>query len=700
MAHQYTYNIKGIDCAVCALHVEDAIKKVDGVVASSIDVATNTLIISSSFETNPHFEKLIKDTILKEEPEASITQKHASRDRDEHHHSDDHSHLLLLRLGASLTLLLIGSVITFEYSFILFILSYLLSGYDVVFRALRNIVRGKLFDEYFLMTIATFGAFIIGDYNEAVAVMAFYQAGEYVQHLAIRKSRASISSLIDVRPLSATVFRQGEFTQVHPSEIVVGDRLLIKAGEKVAVDAQVVSGNSFVDTKAITGESVPKGVTIDDHLLSGSINGSGVLEAVATTNYEDSTVATMLRLVEEASTKKAQTERFITTFARYYTPIVVFLALALALLPPLFNQGELTTWVYRSLVFLVISCPCALVISVPLGFFGGIGGLSRLGVLVKGGDVIQKLASVKTLFLDKTGTLTKGVFHVTHVEVNNTSLSEQEIIRYAASLEAHSHHPIASAITSSCELPLFQATEVSEISGKGITGKVDSHIIHIGSRLFIQDISDQEIASIEQQSSTVVYVAIDHHYIGALFLSDVMKEEAPEMMKELKALGVSTIGILSGDDHSSVNHVAARLGITTFEGNLLPHDKLFIVEKAIAQRKSKESVVFVGDGMNDSPVLALSDVGISMGGIGSDAAIESSDVVVMGDQLLHIPKAIRHSRYTMHIVKQNITLAIGIKIIVMILGAFGLASMWLAVFADTGVALLAILNSLRALKQR
>ncbi|MGI6432461.1 MAG: heavy metal translocating P-type ATPase [Sphaerochaetaceae bacterium] len=609
--------------------------------------------------------------------------------------SSEHTHPLdytiIIRLVISLAFLALSFFTVSPISTVLLITSYLISGYDVLLKAGKSLLGGLVMDEHVLMTVATLGAFAIGDYKEAVAVMAFYQTGEFVQSLAVQKSRSSITSLLDIKAVSATILKDGKQVTIDPALIVPGDIILIKAGERVAVDGQIVTGNSTIDVSALTGESIPRFVQVQDHILGGSINGSGVLHVRATATYEDSTVATMLRLVEESSHKKAPTERFISRFARYYTPTVVSLAALLTLLPPLIGLGTLSFWFHRALVFLVISCPCALVISVPLGFFGGIGGLSRMGVLVKGGNYIQTLSEAKHLVFDKTGTLSKGVFTVSAINSYDSAYSEEEILLLAASVEQHSAHPLAQTIAQAAQGEFKEVTEITEIPGKGISGIYNGHSIAVGSASFAKELSGQSPPPLAHSGS---YLLVDNHLIGSLELRDQLKTEAKAAVKQLKKLGINELTILSGDQEAPVAQVAQELEIEDYRHSLLPQQKLEYIETAL------RPVVFVGDGINDSPVLAFSDVGIAMGAIGSDAAIEASDVVIMGDDVAKIPLAIAHSRRTMSIVKQNIVFAIGVKIIVMALATVGIASMWTAVFADTGVALLAVVNSLRALRKR
>jgi Cd2+/Zn2+-exporting ATPase len=692
MAHRTLYAIEGIDCSTCALKVEKAVGSIKGIESSKIDLVNNRLEIISNSIIDKNVENKIKFVVKRQEPDAVVSTL------DEKVESKRKSFSLpLLRLLTTLILFTLAQWILKSYSTPLFIIAYVISGYDVVYRAVRNIFHGDFFDEHFLMSIATIGAFAIGDFAEAVAVMTFYQAGEYLQSLAVNRSRRSISQLIDIKPTRATLLKDGKQVEVKPEEIKPGDLLLIRSGEKIAVDAVVTSGESLLDTKAITGESMPLLVNKGDKIISGCVNGSGVLEAKALTAYEDSTVATILRLVEESSLNKAQSERFITRFARYYTPIVVSLALLIAIVGPIITQGSFNDWLYRALVFLVISCPCALVISVPLGFFGGIGGLAKMGVLVKGGTFIQEMAKAKSVVFDKTGTLTKGNFSVKESVSLNNQYNEKEILELAAAVEASSNHPIGYAIATHQNPKIGLANNIVEKVGHGIEGTINQKTVAVGSKKYIEEITK---TAIEIDETNRVFVAIDHKLAGFITLSDTIKGEAIKAVSTLKKIGVNDLVVLSGDNEKSVKEVASNLKIDRYYHSLLPQDKVNHIESLLKTKDQQSSLIFVGDGINDAPVLARSDIGIAMGAMGTDAAIEAADVVIMTDNLEKIGSTILHSQRTMSIIRQNITLAIGIKILVMLLGLFGLASMWMAVFADTGVALLAVANSLRSLKQK
>jgi Cd2+/Zn2+-exporting ATPase len=684
MANKGTYNLTGVDCATCAIKIEDQIKKMDGVGSSKIDLVNNRLEIISTKELDASFVSQLKEVIKKQEPNAHLVTK---KDKEEHHHHHANATLVsLIRLIVALALYAGGYFVNSN----LFIIAYVVSGYDVLCRALRNLFKGQLFDEHFLMSIATLGALGIGDVAEAVAVMIFYQSGEYLQDLAVNHSRKSIANLIDLKIPTATVVDGDNLTVVEVEKIKVGDKLLIASGEKIAVDGLVVSGSTQLDTSAISGESLYLEINQGDKVISGSVNKGSPIYVVAEKTYEDSTVATILKLVEESAMNKAKSERFITQFARYYTPIVVALALLITIVGPIVTSQSFNSWFYRALIFLVISCPCALVISIPLGFFGGIGGLSRDGVLVKGGTFLQSLAAVKSVIFDKTGTLTEGKFSVEKVVSLNDKYTKEQILSYAASLESFSKHPIGQAIVSSTNQKFPLATDVQEYGGFGLKGVVEGLDVVVGSLRFIE----QEIGITNFQSSaTEVFIAINKELAGHIVLKDKIKEATSGAIKDLKSARVKNIKILSGDNEVSVKEVASSIGVNEYYHSLLPQDKVAKVEK-----ESLRPLAFVGDGINDAPVLALSDVGIAMGGIGSDAAIEAADVIIMKDDLTKVASTIKHSRRTMAIIKQNIVLAIGVKVIVMILGIFNIATMWMAIFADTGVALLAVANSLRALR--
>lgn len=612
---------------------------------------------------------------------------------------------MVIRLVVSGVLFLFAMMLEGKWSpvWILFILSYLAAGYDIPLRAGRNIRRGQVFDENFLMTIATIGAIIIGSLEEAVAVMLFYQVGELFSDYAVNRSRKSIQELMDINPEYANLLKDGVERQVDPYEVAVGDTIVIKPGEKVPLDGIIMKGSSSLDTKALTGESMPVEVETGEAVVSGSINLNGVLEVRTTKLFDDSTVAKILELVENASSRKAKAEAFITRFARVYTPIVVGLALLLALLPPLLTGGAWGIWIYRACSFLVVSCPCALVISVPLSFFGGLGAASRQGILMKGSNYLEAVASLDTVVFDKTGTLTTGKFKV--VDVAPVLGDRQELLLLAAMGEFHSNHPIALSVKEAYGKTIASEDigDTEEISGHGIHAKVKAggqwREIYIGNQKLMnrQGVVPEYPAAIV---GTTLYLAEEDRYLGAIVISDTIREDVPAALKGLRKQGVRNLVMLTGDKEEVGKEVADRLGLDRAYGNLLPGDKVKQVEALLEEKQEGRTLAFVGDGINDAPVLARADVGIAMGGIGSDAAVEAADVVIMDDEPSRIVDAIQIARKTMTIVRQNIIFAIGVKILVLILVALGYASMWVAVFGDVGVSVLAILNAIRALSYK
>lgn len=621
---------------------------------------------------------------------------------------------LLVRISIAAVLFLAGMLLPlpvyggFETNIILLVAAYLLVGYDIILKAATNIGHGQVFDENFLMTIATFAAFGTGEIAEGVMVMLLYQVGEWFQQYAVGKSRNSISDLMDIRPDYAHLVKDGETQTVDPEDVAVGDTILIKAGEKVPLDGIVKKGESFLDTSALTGESVPRRISAGDEILSGCINGSGLLEIEVSKEFEESTVSKILDLVENASSRKAKAENFITKFAKYYTPIVVFGALVLAIIPPLAGIGPgFREWIIRACTFLVISCPCALVISVPLGFFGGIGGAAKEGILIKGSNFIETLANVDTVVFDKTGTVTKGTFEVQKIQASD-GVTEDYVLECAALAESHSSHPIAGSLIAAYknrtgkELSAEKVSDVKEFSGMGVAAVIDGVEVFAGNdKLSAPDKAAVKFAMVDA-AGTVVHVALKDKYLGYILISDEIKEGVAEAMTELKKNGVSDLVMLTGDRKNIAEKVASSVGIDTVYSQLMPGDKVDKVEELIAaeDKKSKGKLAFVGDGINDAPVLSRADVGIAMGGLGSDAAIEAADVVIMDDRLSKIAKAIGISRRTIRIVRQNIVFALGVKGIFLVLGALGFANLWEAVFADVGVAFIAILNSMRTLYQR
>lgn len=590
---------------------------------------------------------------------------------------------------------------------ILYVAVYLIIGYDIVLKAFKGIINGQVFDENFLMTVATLGAFFLafyeksGDYNEAVAVMLFYQIGELFQSMAVDKSRKNIEDLMDIRPDYANIEVEGDLKQVDPDEVEVGSIIVVQPGEKVPIDGVVVEGRSNLDTAALTGESLPRLVSEGVEIFSGSINLDGVIKVKTTKEFGESTVSQVLELVENSAMRKAKSEDFITKFAKYYTPAVTFSALALAIIPPVVRMTAMNlppnwySWIYRGLIFLVISCPCALVISIPLSFFAGIGGASRKGILIKGANYMETLSQTKYVVMDKTGTLTEGVFQV--MGVHHNPMEEEKLLKFAAYAEVSSSHPIARSIKSAYgkDIDREKVTDVVENSGNGITATVDGHKVAVGNAMLMDQINVKYIPC--THVGTVIHVAVDGNYEGHILIADKIKDTSKEAIKELKSLGVIKNVMLTGDSERVAKEVSEELGLDEYHGGLLPADKVTEVERLLKEVEKTGKLIFVGDGINDAPVLSRADVGIAMGAMGSDAAIEAADVVLMDDNPLKIAKAIRISKDTIRIVYQNIAFAIGVKLIVLVLGALGMASMWLAIFADVGVMVIAVLNSIRIL---
>jgi Cd2+/Zn2+-exporting ATPase len=606
----------------------------------------------------------------------------------------------LLRILLTAVLYAIAILLPFEGipKLAVFLIVYLVIGGDILLKAGRNILHGQVFDENFLMAVATVGAFFLGEYPEGVAVMLFYQVGEWFQSYAVSKSRRSISELMDIRPDYANVLREGKLVQVDPEEVLVGDTVVVKPGERIPLDGIVLEGISTVDTSALTGESVPRDVQPGQDIISGCINQTGVLNIKVTKEFEQSTVAKILELVENASDKKSKSENFITKFARYYTPIVVIAAVLLAVLPPLLLGQEFSIWIARALTFLVISCPCALVISIPLSFFGGIGGASKSGVLVKGSNYLEALADTEIVVFDKTGTLTKGSFAVS--KILPEEITVEELLEIAAYAEDYSNHPIALSIKKAFgkEIDTSRIGEIEEIPGHGVKAVIDGKEVLAGNAKLMkrENILNKE----EQQAGTVVHLSIDGKYAGYICIEDEIKEDSPRAIQDLKAAGIRKTVMLTGDADVVGQKVASELKLTKAYTELLPADKVDRMEELMQEKSPKGKLAFVGDGINDAPVLARADIGIAMGGLGSDAAIEAADVVIMTDEPSKIAQVMKISKKTLRIVRQNIILALGVKGVVLILGALGFASMWAAVFSDVGVSVIAILNAMRALNIR
>lgn len=689
------YRLDGLDCANCAMKIEKKVQTIEGVKEANVNFTTGKLRIVANEADLATVETKTKQAIKEIEPDVAVSEMtNNHQDGDGHNHEHDNSRNDLLRILISA--LGMGLLIWFSPTGIVRLIGYLLIygliGFDVIKKAVMNITKGQIFDENFLMAIATIGAMIIGEYPEAVAVMLFYQVGEYFQGFAVKQSRRSIRELMAIRPDTARVQTSEGWKNVSPEAVELGQQVLIKPGERVPLDGKIIEGESMVDTSALTGESVPRKVTSGEMILSGFINKNQPIVMSVEKTYGESTISKLLELVENASSKKAPAENFITKFARYYTPIVVVLAVLLAIVPPLVVPGAVfSEWIYRALTFLVISCPCALVISVPLSFFGGIGGASKIGVLVKGSNYLELLAETETVVFDKTGTLTKGEFSVQTIE---TTMDQTTFMQYVASAEQYSTHPIAQSVLAAYQGPLLVSEQVEEIAGEGISAVIDAHDILVGNQKLM---ARKQIAfSTSEEVGTLLYVAIDQKYVGFLLIADALKEDAIETMNKLRKAGVKETVMLTGDAKKIADSVGKKVGIDQVYSELLPQDKVDKLEMILA--KSSGKVAFVGDGINDAPVLARADVGIAMGGLGSDAAIEAADVVIMNDEPSKIADAMRVARKTLRIVKQNIVFAIGVKVLVLLLGALGFASMGDAVFADVGVTVIAVLNAMRCLR--
>lgn len=700
------FMLNGLDCANCAAKIETEIKNIEGIKFASVDYVSKRLTWEAESNTNvPMLVEKIESIVKKIEPDVKIALvKNPSKSKMEEKDDDDEEghkkEIVELVIGG--TLFVVGLIFKFQnwLELTIFLISYIIVGRKVVLSAIKGIVRGQVFSEHFLMSVATIGAFFVGEYPEGVAVMLFYLVGELFEDMAVDNSRKSISELMDIRPDYANLQVGEELKKVSPDEVNIGNKIVVKPGEKISLDGKVIEGTSMVDTAALTGESVPRELKPGSDALSGFVNKNGVLTIEVTKGFGESTVSKILDLVQNASNKKAPTEKFITKFARYYTPVVVFGALALAIIPPLVIPGaSFSDWIYRGLVFLVVSCPCALVLSIPLGFLGGIGGASKKGILVKGGNYLEALNNVEAVVFDKTGTLTKGVFKVTKA-ISENGYTEDELIKYAAYAESYSNHPIALSIIAAyhAEIDKYKIENYQEIAGHGIKVNVNGKEVLVGNtKLMIsENIQYTDVDTL----GTVVHVAIDKKYAGSIIISDEVKEDSAKTIKELKALGVRKTVMLTGDLKKVADNIGKELGLDKVYSELLPADKVEKVESLEAQKSHKGKIVFVGDGINDAPVLARADIGIAMGGLGSDAAIEAADVVIMTDEPHKVASAIKIAKRTRNIVSQNIVFALGVKAIFLVLGALGLASMWAAVFADMGVALIAVVNAMRALNTK
>ena len=605
----------------------------------------------------------------------------------------------LIRIIISGSMLLFSMLISISVKYInniIFIIAYFIIGYDILLKAFKNIKREKVFDENFLMSVATIGALSIGNIPEAVSVMLFYQVGELFQSYAVNKSRKSVADLMDIRPDYANVIRNDKNIIVYPNEVNIEETILVKPGEKIPLDGIIIEGKSMLNTIALTGEAVPKIVGKGDKVVSGCVNSEGVLKIKVTKKFGESTVSKILELVENASSRKSSSEAFITRFAKYYTPIVCAIALVLAILPPLILNQPFNTWIYRALSFLVVSCPCALVVSIPLSFFGGIGASSSIGVLVKGSNYLEALSNAEIVVCDKTGTLTEGVFKVQKIEA--ISISDEELLKYAAYAESFSNHPIALSLKEAYgkKIDNKKITDTKEISGKGVLAKIDGKEVLVGNEKLLKEKNIEFNKS--KDIGTIVYVVINNKYSGYIVISDKIKEDSYKAVSSLKKNNVKKIVMLTGDKTDTSREVSEKLKLDEFHSELLPQDKVKKVEKLMLEKTNDGKLLFIGDGINDAPVLALSDIGVAMGGLGSDAAIEAADIVIMNDEPSKIAEAINISRKTMRIVKENIVFAITVKMVVLVLSALGIATMWFAVFADVGVSVIAILNALRILK--
>lgn len=725
------YILKGLGCAGCAAKIEERVQKLNGINEANLAFATSTLKVSGKFEEDNLFAK-INDIVTSLEPDVKVLDKDLIDDYEEcailqthenghvHSHShdnlDSHSHghsndelkkpkvvrlvlgLILFASAFVVKSVLKGENYTELASTVLFVSSYLFIGFDIISKSISNLSRKEIFDENFLMCVATIAALLVGEYPEAVMVVLLYEIGEYFQGRAVEASRKSISDLMDIRPEYANIQEDNDIKKVSPKQVNVGDIIVVKPGEKVPLDGVIIEGESSVDTSALTGESVPRDVNLGQDITSGFINITGLLKIRVTKSFKDSAVSKILDLVENASSKKAKVEKRITRFARYYTPIVVILAVLTAILPPLFGENQtFHTWIYRAASFLVISCPCALVISVPMGYFAGLGASSRKGILIKGGNYLEALTNIDKVVFDKTGTLTKGNFKVDSIYVED-GIKKEELLQYAAHVESFSNHPIALSVVNEYNefIDKSMIKEFKEVVGKGAEAIVNGKNIFVGNKNMMDDrkIEVRKVPS----TGTIVYVAIDEIFAGFIIIKDQVKDDSKQAVEALKKLGINEVVMLTGDRKATAEEVGNELKIDKVYSELLPHEKVEKVEQIYKDRSNDKGVVFVGDGINDAPVLARADVGVAMGGVGSDAAIEAADVVIMNDEPSKLAQAIKIAKVTKKIVNSNIIFALSTKIVILILAALGIASMWLAVFADVGVALLAVMNSMRILR--
>ena len=706
--NECTLGIKGLECPQCAAKIEHNLNALDEIKAATVDVLGKKIVINPNKKfSSEDITKLVQKEVDRVEEGVTVLMPNSAIEEDEEI-EETKENFKSIRNRFILGAIILAAAIfvpknLFVPRLILFLISYFTVGYDVLFKAVKNIKKGQIFDENFLMAIATLGAFAIKEFPEAVSVMLFYQIGEMFQDLAVGKSRKSITSLMNIRPDYANLKIEGEIKKVLPKEVKLGDIIVIKPGEKVALDGKITNGSSTFDTSALTGEAIPRTFEIGDEILSGFINTTNLVEIEVTKSFENSTISKILDLVQNASSKKSKTENFITKFARFYTPAVVIIALLIAILPMIFvKDAQFSTWLYRALIFLVVSCPCALVVSIPLGFFGGIGGASKNGILIKGANYLEALNNLETVVFDKTGTLTKGKFKVSEINVQNSKYTKDDLLKYAAIAESFSNHPIAQSIVleyeknnKKLEKTDSSEFEFEEIAGHGVKVKYENNEILAGN---LKLLKKENIEAAEKDAvGTVVYVAKDGKYLGNLIIADEIKEDAKKTVEELNNLGIKNVVMLTGDNRKIGENVASKLNISKVFTDLLPLGKVEKMEEFLKNKSTNGKVLFVGDGINDAPVLARSDIGVAMGGVGSDAAIEAADMIIMNDEPSKIVTALKIAKKTKKIVWQNIIFALGVKIIILVMGALGFATMWEAVFGDVGVALIAILNATRAL---
>lgn len=706
--NECTLGIKGLECPQCAAKIEHNLNALDEIKAATVDVLGKKIVINPNKKfSSEDITKLVQKEVDRVEEGVTVLMPNSAIEEDEEI-EETKENFKSIRNRFILGAIILAAAIfvpknLFVPRLILFLISYFTVGYDVLFKAVKNIKKGQIFDENFLMAIATLGAFAIKEFPEAVSVMLFYQIGEMFQDLAVGKSRKSITSLMNIRPDYANLKIEGEIKKVLPKEVKLGDIIVIKPGEKVALDGKITNGSSTFDTSALTGEAIPRTFEIGDEILSGFINTTNLVEIEVTKSFENSTISKILDLVQNASSKKSKTENFITKFARFYTPAVVIIALLIAILPMIFvKDAQFSTWLYRALIFLVVSCPCALVVSIPLGFFGGIGGASKNGILIKGANYLEALNNLETVVFDKTGTLTKGKFKVYEINVQNSKYTKDDLLKYAAIAESFSNHPIAQSIVleyeknnKKLEKTDSSEFEFEEIAGHGVKVKYENNEILAGN---LKLLKKENVEAAEKDAvGTVVYVAKDGKYLGNLIIADEIKEDAKKTIEELNNLGIKNVVMLTGDNRKIGENVASKLNISKVFTDLLPLGKVEKMEEFLKNKSTNGKVLFVGDGINDAPVLARADIGVAMGGVGSDAAIEAADMIIMNDEPSKIVTALKIAKKTKKIVWQNIIFALGVKIIILVMGALGFATMWEAVFGDVGVALIAILNATRAL---